>query len=98
MYWKRWNIETNFRHLKYNLNLKEITSKKLLYVRQDIEINRFVSLITEFLTILATRQIDTKKYKINNSVAQNLVIEFIYFLCSKINFEINKPKKKKKNK
>lgn len=36
LYWKRWGIETSFRHLKYAVRLVDFHSKKIEFIEQEI--------------------------------------------------------------
>lgn len=83
MYWKRWKIEINFRHSKYNLSLKELKSKTINAIRQDICIHNFIFIVNSFFQYSLQFEAD-KKYKINITNSLHITVnELLYLLILK---------------
>ncbi len=80
LYWKRWKIETNFRHAKYDLSLKDIESKEIGKVKQDIAIHNFIFIIDSFFENIAMKNINCDKYKINRKNSLKFVKKLLYAL------------------
>src|SRR5271154_5483676 len=64
LYWKRWKVETHFRHSKYCLSLRELKSKTINGIRQDICVHNFIFIINSFFKYLLQLEID-EGYTIN---------------------------------
>lgn len=84
LYKERWNIETHFRYVKYELGFQKMSGMSELRVLQLIEINRFIMILACYIESLLKQYIDNKKYKINTSnCIQFIWSEIIPIICSK---------------
>lgn len=74
IYHKRWEIETHFKHVKYNQTLANIKSKTLDGIKKDVFANQFVCIISGYIEYLLTNHIQRSKnkYKINTNNCLNL--------------------------
>lgn len=79
LYHMRWDIETSFRHLKYNIGLLHFHSKKVEYIHQEI----FARLIMyNFCELIISHTITQQKcrnytYKVNFSTAVHICRQFL---------------------
>ncbi len=80
LYWKRWKIETNFRHAKYDLSLKDIVSKEIGRVKQDIAIHNLIFILGSFFENIAMRNLNCDKYKINRKNSLKFVNKLLHAL------------------
>ena len=62
LYSLRWNIETYFRHIKYDLSFKNMHSKKEELIKQEIYSHMYITQLTRILEEI---------YIINNKYIQN---------------------------
>ena len=70
IYHKRWNIETNFRHLKYATSLGRIKSKTFDSIEKDVSIHNFIFILVGYIEHLI-RTI----YKIKDDLQLNKKID-----------------------
>lgn len=78
-YWKRWKIEINFRHSKYNLSMNNIKSKSKNTVLQDICIHGFIFIVSSYLLQIINNDIRTN-YKISLSSHLKIFLNNILYL------------------
>jgi hypothetical protein len=91
LYWKRWNVETNFRYLKSQLNLNLLTSQNILHIQQDIKIIHFITLLSEYITELQKKIINNDNKKINNEMSiQTAATKLIPAVCDNDTFFFDK--------
>lgn len=82
-YHERWDLETHFKHVKYNNSLDCIKSKSLNTIKQDIYINQFICIICSYIESLLTpfikKPADREKYysKINTTSCTDLVKKYM---------------------
>jgi len=96
IYWKRWKIETHFRHSKYNLSLKDLKSKSENAILQDIYIHQFIYIVSSYFKYMLQKTIIQNNRQINTKnhlymTINNLLYLLIYKPNSqKIYEEINR--------
>ena len=84
LYWKRWNIETDFRHLKYDLSLASIQSKSINIIKQDVAVHNFIQITVGFLEdLLKCNLMDNYKINKKNSIKLTINNLLYYFLYKK---------------
>jgi hypothetical protein len=76
LYWKRWKIEINFRHSKYNLKMNNIISKSKNAILQDICIHNFLFMINSYLQYELQKDIDIF-HKINTTTHLDIITNYI---------------------
>jgi hypothetical protein len=76
LYWKRWKVEINFRHSKYNLKMNNIISESKNGVLQDINIHNFLFIISSYLQYCLRENIDNS-HKISTKTHLHLVTNYI---------------------
>lgn len=76
-YWKRWTVETDFRHCKYDLSMLSIKSKSKLGVEQSIAIHNFILIVTSYIEYLLKDPINGNNYKINKKNTIHITIDKI---------------------
>jgi len=83
LYWKRWKVETHFRHSKYCLSLRELKSKTINGIRQDICVHNFIFIINSFFKHSLQLEVD-ERYTINTASSLFMTInELLYPLIFK---------------
>ena len=91
IYWKRWNIETNFRESKYLLSLNNINSKSENKVKQDIYSHSILFLIHSYLKNQFQQFLPDNKFINSANLMYLLVNEIIYlFFYKKMTYEVKK--------
>ena len=88
MYHLRWQIEINYRYLKNNLKIENITSTKEILIKQDIYSQVLVANMLQAFINENDRKIDQKKYKNKMKTNSNMSIgifknTLIYILLEK---------------
>lgn len=82
IYKKRWKVETNFRHSKYNISMNNIKIKRIQHASNIIAHNVFIQLIEGYIRDVI--KFDKEKYKINKKNSTYLSInEILYLLLYK---------------
>jgi len=79
IYWRRWKIEINFRHSKYNLSLRKIQSKTVDAVEQDIYIHNFIFIVTSFFQYQLQVEVD-EKYTISTTSSLYITVNKLLYL------------------
>ena len=75
LYFKRWGIETNFDHLKSNINVEEFTGLSEIAIRQDFYVSMLINNLQSVIALDSKEEMDkenTKKkyeYKINRNLS-----------------------------
>lgn len=76
LYWKRWNIETNFNFIKHTLNLKNPKACTENNFKQDIYIHQFICSLMSFINNLFN--VDPN-YQINKTSQVEILLNFLIF-------------------
>ena len=83
LYWKRWKIEINFRHSKYNLSMNNIKSKTKNSIIQDIYTHNFVFILSSYLQYCLQKNMNYS-FKISTSSHLNITVNnILYYLLYK---------------
>jgi hypothetical protein len=87
LYFKRWGIETNFNHLKSNLNIEEFSGLSEIAIRQDFYANMFINNLQSIIALDSKdemdeemkkrEQITKKQHKYNYKVNRNLSLGYM---------------------
>lgn len=85
IYGKRWNIETSYFSLKSKLQIEKFTSSNEIIIKQDIYSGILVYNMIQTMKNEAKEEIETKKYKHEMKINENIAIglfknEMIYIL------------------
>lgn len=95
IYWRRWNLETNFRESKYVLSLNKILSRSENKVQQDIYCHCILFLISSYFKNCIQQTLPTNKFINSKNLMYLLVEEFLHTLMYvKITKNIKKNLKK----
>lgn len=98
LYFLRWGIETNYGHLKKNIQVENFTGKSIISIEQDFYANCFISNLQSLIINDAQKELEKQKketkyeYKIN----QNLSLGFLKYEVIKIIISKNQNKNYKK--
>jgi hypothetical protein len=65
LYFKRWGIETNYNHLKSNLNIEEFTGLSEIAIRQDFFANIFINNLQNLIASDSKEEMDIESKSIN---------------------------------
>lgn len=79
IYWKRWQIEVDFRHSKYDLSLKELKSKNINKIKQDIASHNLLLLIDGYIENIFRKKIKNK-HKINKKNSLDQIVDRILYI------------------
>ena len=95
LYNLRWKIETNYGHLKNNVQIESITSGKKILIEQDIYSQIYVANILQSFINDAEKEIEQSKYKNKMKINCNMAIgilknSFIYIVLEKNSTKRNK--------
>lgn len=75
LYFKRWEIETNFNHLKSNINIEEFTGLTEIAIRQDFYVSAFINNLQSIISLDSKEEMDMKgcdkkyEYKVNRNLS-----------------------------
>lgn len=75
LYFKRWGIETNYDHLKNNIQIENFTGKSELTIRQDFFANMFIMNLQSIIISDAQEELEEnnkktkREYKINRNLS-----------------------------
>ena len=61
LYFKRWGIETNYNHLKSNLNIEEFTGLSEIAIRQDFFVSVFINNLQSIIALDSQEEINKEK-------------------------------------
>jgi hypothetical protein len=82
LYRKRWQIETHFKHSKYDLSLKDLKSITENGIRQDVAIHQFICIVSFYFKSALEKTID-HNYKLRSttflSVIPNRIIYLLFY-------------------
>lgn len=95
LYNLRWKIETNYGHLKNNVQIESITSGKKILIEQDIYSQIYVANILQSFINDAEKEIEQSKYKNKMKINCNMAIgilknSFIYIVLERNSTKRNK--------
>ena len=82
LYFKRWGIETNYNHLKSNLNIEEFTGLSEIAIRQDFFANIFINNLQTLIASDSKDEMDAeykskKKCKYDYKINKNLSLGYM---------------------
>lgn len=77
-YWNRWDVETNFKCLKYEMSLNMINDISENKIKQKIAIHNFISILSGYFENELNSNNDNKKINRKNSI--NLVSNKLLYL------------------
>jgi len=96
LYFKRWGIETNYDHLKNNIQIENFTGKSELAIKQDFFANMFIMNLQSILISDAQEELEEnnkktkREYKINRNLSlgymKDKIIE-IFLKDSNVEYE-----------
>lgn len=78
-YWKRWKVEVNFKHSKYNLSMNNIKSKSENSVTQDICIHNLIFIISGYIKYHLEEDL-SEKYSITVTSLLKIIINKVLYL------------------
>lgn len=91
LYFKRWGIETNFDHLKSNMNIEEFTSLSEIAIRQDFYVSMFINNLQSIIALDSKEEMDKEdkkkkyEYKVNRNLSlgymKDRIIEILTSCC-----------------
>ena len=83
IYWKRWNIETNFRESKYFLSLSHLLSKNINKIQQDIYSHNILFIIHSYFKNCMQEEIPTDKYISSKNLMYLITNNILYTIMYK---------------
>lgn len=96
LYNLRWNVETNYKHLKNNVKIECITSSKKILIEQDIYGQIYAANLLQCFINDIDGEIDQSKYKNKMKVNSNMAIGIFKNTFINIILEKNKTRRKYK--
>jgi len=80
LYNKRWAVETDFKFLKYDMNLGNIKSRKEITIKQDVYISQFISTLYAYFNLLINKKKDHYIHKKKTvKVTVNMFLDLIFY-------------------
>ena len=88
LYWKRWKIETSFRHLKYAVRLVDFHSKKIEFIQQEILARIILYNFTQIIIkeVHIPNRSTQYTYQVNTTVAIYICRNFL--ACDESYFDV----------
>lgn len=80
LYFQRWGVETNFDHLKSNLNVEDFTGLSEISIRQDFFVSIFINNLQSIIALDSQEEMDenrNEKNKHNYKVNKNLSLGYM---------------------
>ena len=79
LYFKRWGIETNYDHLKNNIQLENFTGKSELAIKQDFFANMFIMNLQSIMICDAQEELEknNKKTDLDYKINRNLSLGYM---------------------